>query len=396
MKFYNSIYPIRQFQIDKKLREKLDRLKKSYPSLLHKDNSKEASLNVMSLPMNIPLDYVRNVKDLQGLMYKMVQSQSENIGFLKFWETSRQIFNFDSSLTSMLSLTDIYDIPWESIKLPYRNFYISFGEFGQESFYSNSPIQDYELVIDGAYINTFNGKSLIFPEESILIDFTTRLIAPNYEDAILNQPKGIIFSEPIYPFILSGKQGQTVKDAIQFGEDNFLKYCEHMDKSNFESSTNFAIQNGISIYGADQLHLHVEKYLRGKKHILNVLPLLFNCIFYLTQYPESITEDFQKDTPKKLLDKLNTAKNNWSKKNAYRKIKENGYSRIKFVTSVVKSEKDINITGKELSQHWRRGHWRNQPFGQGLNSHKYIWINPTIVNKDKGDLDSGHIYEVNN
>jgi hypothetical protein len=29
--------------------------------------------------------------------------------------------------------------------------------------------------------------------------------------------------------------------------------------------------------------------------------------------------------------------------------------------------------------HWRRGHFRNQPYGTGLASHKIIWIEPVFI-----------------
>jgi hypothetical protein len=206
--------------------------------------------------------------------------------------------------------------------------------------------------------------------------------------------EGMHLSEPLYEFILSGVKGQNIKDAVQFGEDNFIKYCDRIDESNYESSRNFA--NHYGIYGLENEHLHLtkEKYLRGKEHILSSLPVLFNCIFYLTQYPESIVEKYQNGTPKRLLEKLSKTKNDWSKNNTLRQIEDRGYSKIKFVNSILRKCEDHVPTGREVSPHWRRGHWRNQAFGEGLSSHKYIWINPTIVRKDKGESSSGHIYEV--
>jgi hypothetical protein len=50
------------------------------------------------------------------------------------------------------------------------------------------------------------------------------------------------------------------------------------------------------------------------------------------------------------------------------------------------------VTKFDISPHWRRGHWRNQPFGEKLSEKKLIWIKPTIVNKEKGEPIKGHIY----
>ena len=395
MKIYNSIYPIRQFQIDSKLKMKLNLLKAEYPQILKDYDSVDEPV-IFPHMIPIPIHHARNVKDVQAIVYKQTLSRNEEMSFLKFWEKSRQIFSFDSELTHMLSLTDIDEIPWDEIKLPFKDFYISFGNYGQKIFYSNDKFSNREFIIDGAYVRTFKGKSLIFPEGSILIDFTSKLVKPTYEEAIANEPKGFILAEPIYEFILSGRKGSTVKEAIQFGEDNFIKHCEQLDKSNFEISKSIAKENGIYGFENEQLNLYKERYFRGKEKILLALPVLFNCIFYLTQYPECIVEEFQNDTLKRLLEKLNKAKNDWSKNNTLKQIKDHGYSKIKFVRSIIKKNEESISTGREVSPNWRRGHWRNQPFGQGLSLHKYIWINPTIVRKDKGHPESGHIYEINN
>lgn len=36
-------------------------------------------------------------------------------------------------------------------------------------------------------------------------------------------------------------------------------------------------------------------------------------------------------------------------------------------------------TGTSKRLHWRRGHWREQPFGKGRSQHKLIWIEPMLV-----------------
>jgi hypothetical protein len=47
-----------------------------------------------------------------------------------------------------------------------------------------------------------------------------------------------------------------------------------------------------------------------------------------------------------------------------------------------------------MSPHWRRGHFRQQPFGPKLAHRKLVWIMPTIVRRDKGTPENGHIYLV--
>jgi len=391
---YNSIYPIRKFQIDKRLKSKLKHLKKTYPNLLKDFEAHENAIGFFSFPIDFPIENAKSVLDLQGLMYKIMQSQNELIDFLHFWEKSRQIFSFEADLTKMLSMTNIDSIPWKSIKLPYDNFYISFGNFGQESFTSSDPNYKYEFIIDGAYIKRIKGQSPILPDDSIQIQFTSKLISPTYKKAISIQPEGYLLGEPLYEFILSGENDQSVKMAIQNGEKVYTQYCAKFDENNYAIAFEMAQKYGVTGNENKKLHLHHDKYLRGKDIIKPFLPTLFNLIFYLTQYPEKIVVKFQDNTPKKLLNKYKNAPSKKIKENTLNKINSHGYHRLKFVKSIIKKESLSKYPEREMSPHWRRGHWRNQPYGEGLNSNKYIWINPTMVRKDINKASSGHVYDV--
>ncbi len=39
-------------------------------------------------------------------------------------------------------------------------------------------------------------------------------------------------------------------------------------------------------------------------------------------------------------------------------------------------------SGRHLPTFWRRGHFRNQPYGEGRQQHRIIWIEPVLVNAD--------------
>jgi hypothetical protein len=54
-------------------------------------------------------------------------------------------------------------------------------------------------------------------------------------------------------------------------------------------------------------------------------------------------------------------------------------------------------SGREMPPHWRRGHWRNQPWGPGAQKRKLIFIQPMLVRSDRavGDLaDSQAVYQI--
>ncbi len=392
----SPLHPKRCFQVDSKLKSKLANIRNRTPKIdLAKFNSEESIVIPIIYEIDLPTHLFKNLKFIQGYLYNYLQNQTQLSGFLDFWDNSKQIFQFDSDLSFALSNTSIDDVPWEEIHLPYQNFYISFGDYGQKPFKTNNPYVDFRFIIDGAYVRTFTGESLIFPRNSIIIEFTSRLTQPTYDEAINNHPPNLIFSEPIYSFIISGKTGQTIKEAIDIGEENFLGHCDKMDMNNFEMSLKLSQQLDLHGMGFEKQTPNRDKYFRGKEQILPNLDTLFNCIFYLTQFPNSISTQYTAEPPKELLNKLKNADNEITKKKIEKKLSDHGFTKIKFVSdNVVKQNIQSLSTDREVSPHWRRGHWRRQAFGNSYSEHKFIWIHPTFVRKDKGELEGGHIYEV--
>lgn len=51
-------------------------------------------------------------------------------------------------------------------------------------------------------------------------------------------------------------------------------------------------------------------------------------------------------------------------------------------------------SGRRARPHWRRGHWRRQPFGEKRALRKLIWVMPVMVQHGgEGEAD-GHLYLV--
>jgi hypothetical protein len=387
----SSIHPFRKFQIESGIRDAIRNLKQSSPNLFLRDQQ-DNSIGIFNIPINYPIERISNSTTMQKLMKNIVSLHNDLTRFSIFWDHYRQIFKFNNDLSKMLSLTDIEDIPWAEINLPYDNFYISFGNYGQEIFSTNSTIDNYQYIIDGAYVKYIDKGSLIFDSPSILITFTTALVNPKYEEAINYQPNGYHYSDPLYEYILSGKDVESLGDALLKGESVFIAYCEKMDQLNYDNSVRFCKNVNIPT-NDEKLSLQKDRFLRSKSYITSSIPLLFNCIFYLTQYSDFVKEEYPKEAPTNLVEKQKTQKDEKIKSKIEREINNHGYSKVKFVSSVEKSDSISLPSNREINTHWRRGHWRNQAFGDNFTARKYIWIHPTIVRKDKGDP-IGHVYDV--
>jgi hypothetical protein len=110
---------------------------------------------------------------------------------------------------------------------------------------------------------------------------------------------------------------------------------------------------------------------------------------------KDIETQHAKDLPFNFNKKLQFAKTEKEKSKIEKKIAETGFSKINFVGNTYKKSANRNneTSNINVSPHWRRGHWRNQRYGENLVEKKLIWIKPVIVNRDIGTPQKGHIYE---
>jgi len=390
----NSIEPLRRFQIDGRYKKKMQMLKEQFEYIPKIMNMESDKLKPFGLPLNIPFHLAKNFKQFQEIIFKSNDTVSRELQFMHFWNESRQIFQFDKDLAVALNNTSIEEIPWSELYLPYDDFYISFANENCISYTVQG--YGYKYIIDGAYVkHVKEGDSILFKDDTIFMDFSSKLIDPDYAKAISENTREFIFEEPIFPFILSGKPDEMVKNAIERGEENYLKYCEHIDNTNYENSLNLMKEYNLNFNDILKLSLMKDKYLRGKNYIIPSLPILFNCIFYLTQYPENIHNRYSDHDAKIAYKKLERINNLSIKKEIKENIFQKDFTRIKFVKDQKISQIINSIrNNKVLRTHWRRGHWRNQFIGGIEPKHKYIWIHPTIVNKDLNSDVAGHVYDV--
>ena len=123
------------------------------------------------------------------------------------------------------------------------------------------------------------------------------------------------------------------------------------------------------------------------------IKLIINCILYITSQENELRGEYPSDTPGYLTSKLSKVNSKQQRETIENEIKSQGFTKINFLGDKYRGTLSGQRHG-ELSTHWRRGHWRNQPWGHELKERKMIWIEPTIVRADKGEPLKGHIYKV--
>lgn len=289
----------------------------------------------------------------------------------KEWKNlGRNIFSFSQNITELLKETDVLDIDISLIKLPYQNFYIDLSS-------AKIPLEENSSeFIEGAFIRDEhddgdNGETF---ERAIDIDFVSK----DYIDKYWKINKHLDWDmergfHSMVLFLDRKDSLKTIEDAIKFDKKAFVGEYTFDDRDD---------------------DTKIDLYLIHKQFVDRTINFIINCLLYLTTKEADIEEKYPTDLPTHLKSKLAKANTKRKKEVVKDEIFRNGFTKIKYVGQNIKQTHNNNGSNGDVATHWRRGHWRNQKFGQNLSESKLVWILPTIVNKEKGEPKTGHIYKI--
>lgn len=327
-------------------------------NLLGKDESKLSKIVEMELDKVFNEQLMQNTLTEESLIQAKWDDEFNSFKLFLLWRYyGKNIFHFSKQVLELLQKTDVNDVKKKHLKYPFVNFYVSVREL-------NLPIEDpyskAKCILDGAYFE--------FIEDSAGKLFLKITICGYDSDS--NEKNW--FHSPEFRLTLAlpfNSNESTVQDAFDY-LDELNKKSKELD---YEHDTG--------------------NVLLGKEFLRQYIKLFINCICYLSSKEPDIENSFTGDVPSHLISLLNRAKNQTEKQSAENRILKSGFTKIKFVGKSFEESKPVtNLT--EVSTHWRRGHWRNQVYGENNSKQKLIWILPTIVRKDRGLPEVGHIYEI--
>ncbi len=161
----------------------------------------------------------------------------------------------------------------------------------------------------------------------------------------------------------------------------------------------FDLPSGDAVRVHDTRHLTKESqaaYNReGLQAFRRALALLVNCLCYMTAEPHDTQIRLPADAPANLIEDVRNGKRS-KKTKARAELLQRGFTFLHIIGNGINGSAGLNSTGEaaESIPHWRRGHWRRQPYGPGRIDVRLTWIKPTIVRADRGDPQHGHIYHV--
>lgn len=280
--------------------------------------------------------------------------------------SGKQIFDLGDTLVEMLLNTDVSDCTLKNWQSPYEAFFIRFGKQNKISLEFDEGVREYA---DGAFIAVTPWDDA-GTQRRIKIGFTM----------VKDDNSGVMLPG-YFMDIIPEEQDMPIKESIQHAINRRI--------ANLESEvTNDALSASIKASRIDEIK-------KGEKIVKALLELVINSMFYIESLggeskfspgrdaPPLYVAEWENATPEKRV-KLR------------KKIINDGYTIVRMAGHELNGSSGTN-TGEFKKTHWRRGHWRNQPYGEKLSLVKMRWIKPVMVNADKStEPVTGHIYVAEN
>lgn len=302
----------------------------------------------------------------------------------RFFLSGRNVFHFSASLTGLLKLTDVDDVLWRSIKFPYQSFHIHFGAQDQWL------LGDSEHLVDGAYLGEIPSPEF----RAVDVMLTTRSEVPG-DPSSWNY---ILNADPYFhfPFQVEADDA-TVGDTFRqtLGTDADFDQA-WVPTETPDEAKRVAAERGITLVSlpADST-AQGEKIRENAKRLpafREALKLVVNCLCYLSSPSREVTARYPDSEITRAITEGGTA---LERARARNRASREGYTLIHFCGDSLERDHSASLSDRQLSAHWRRGHWRNQAVGPGRTEHNLIWIRPTLVRKDRvAEGVPGHVYDV--
>lgn len=301
------------------------------------------------------------------------QELSYFMHYAAFEHAGRNIFDFSPAIATLFRETDVDDVPISSIQLPYRSSYLWFGAQQDLDLWSGG------YFVDGAYV----AKN--FEQLDIVLSIVRSDVDYSRAGFLSARDRYYYFYVPL------GDEAKTIGDALKsvIEKDKPFEPKIHEDVSGEYEIDGQRVQLQ-DVHRQTAVTAAAEKRT-GYSTFADALRLIINGLCFLTAYSDDVERRYGDDVPAALLEKLKRSMTAKERRRSESKLASMGYTRIHFCGRAFE-KLGATPTKAEVTPHWRRGHWRHQSFGPKQVQRKLVWIMPTIVRRDKGMPEHGHIY----
>lgn len=305
------------------------------------------------------------------------QAELTNIQvFGSYMASGRVVFDFHKRLSAALLDTDVEAIPLSAIPRPADAFYLHFGV-------------DSGLCLDG---DTIEGAFVAWAERQgeppkLVVDFARegQFSSKLFWSLEAGEPMAgclIDLSEPDRGVIAALEN--SAAEMVKRYESAMAQMDETKRRLEEQYGEVASIPSPISRLGQN-----LPLLKRG-------LSLVVNCLLYLGAAPEDLHEQWDDRSDATLVDQATNATKPGTRKTAERTLANRGYVKIRLVGhqfAASQAGQAFGDSGRTVATHFRRGHFRNQPYGPERSMHKLIFIPPVVVNPGQSEP-PGRIYEV--
>jgi len=359
----------------------IDQLQEVMGVVMHELNEK-----AMSYPLRLR-------QQAQGANHIIDGLEGLVTAYGRFVQAGRQILDFPPSLVEMLSQTDVSDIPMNAIKMPYAAQYLHFG-----------PQVHMELepgwLVDGAYIESHGTAGdwritiTAYPQDKAQTRLWFVSPEPTYTQDFVEHYRLMDMATAV-TMVLSNRLADLNERTLKPGGDITEDVRQEVEKKGI------AIPGGTRLIDVSNVRAEERIALNRQKHpvYLEALQLTVNALCYVTAYPDDIAEVWPDGTPSTLKQKTGSP-NAKEARRAKSKLASLGYVPVHICGQKLAGSMQANTSRDRqeghVSPHWRRGHWRNQPYGLGRSLRKLIWVMPVLVGASRPgeEPEAGHLYLV--
>jgi hypothetical protein len=343
-------------------------------------------------PLYHPLEWLRESPegiDPETVGYPGELPESTAHLIAMFQESGRNIFHIEPELVRLFLKTSVDEVISEDLKFPYDTFYLHFGE--EAEIYAPVENEDPEPIhipIEGAYISFSADWRVEFDAGELSINLVPGFVAGCSEENLTYEMN----------LTLHGNELGFIRDNARYAiAKRFLMKFENP----WVEPNAFMLRNtGLTSSDIEKHRKEwriPERDIQWKEPAYKALTLIINALTFITSEHSDVVEERPSSAPKKLLAKSKSAKPKEARR-ASNKLDSLGFTRVKILGRSFKGNVGVkrNGTGESQQSHWRRGHWRRQPFGPKKDSRtKLVWIKPTVVNPGNQPTTTeirGHVY----
>lgn len=310
------------------------------------------------------------------------QAEIDNVQIFGSYQASgKLIYDVRNELSRTLLITDAHDVPCNALVFPCNAFYIHFGH--------GTGLTDKGMEIEGVYVQyrpeTYEEPPRMMADLVPVGCFSAR--------DFWTLPMGEALTG--VSIDLSSSSASLV-DALNKSIDDIITHNKEVLAQYAEMERTLSKQYGQVV----KVPSPIED-LEDKRDLLRrALQLITNTLFYLAAEPEDIYEDWDIDAPSELIQQTHAEKFG-TRKTAENTLASKGYVKVRYVGSQyansagAREMADAMSSGRTVQTHFRRGHFRRQPYGPENSLLKTLFIAPVVVNPGQGEL-PGRIYEVGN